>query len=107
MDAIKELLDRQGGIARRRDLLAAGLSRRQLARRVERGELRALTPQLFTDRQEPTADEPLRAVAINLNAVVGHTSAGRAGTRPGRPGAGARGRLAGSAVLLGRRGVAP
>ncbi|MBC7375719.1 MAG: type IV toxin-antitoxin system AbiEi family antitoxin domain-containing protein [Frankiales bacterium] len=75
MDAVKELLDRQGGIARRRDLLAAGLSRRQLARRVESGELRALTPQLFTDRQEPTADELLRAVAINLDAVVGHTSA--------------------------------
>lgn len=75
MDAVKELLDRQGGIARRRDLLAAGLTRRRLARRVERGELRALTPHLFTDRSEPAADEPLRAAAVSLDAVVSHTSA--------------------------------
>ncbi len=75
MDAVKELLDRQGGMARRRDLLAAGLTRRRLGRRVEQGQLRALTPHLFTDRAEPAPDEALRSAAIGLQAVVSHTSA--------------------------------
>ena len=75
MDAVKDLLDRQGGIARRRDLLAAGLTRRRLRRRVEQGQLRALTPHLFTNRVEPSPDEALRAAAIGLRAVVSHTSA--------------------------------
>ena len=75
MDAVEDLLDRQGGMARRRDLLAAGLTRRRLRRRVELGQLRALTPHLFTDRSEPAPDEALRSAAVGLQAVVSHTSA--------------------------------
>ena len=75
MDAVEELLARQGRVARRRDLLKAGLSRRELHRRVERGELRALTPHLFTDAWIPSPDEDLRAAAAGLDAVVSHTSA--------------------------------
>ena len=75
MDAVEELLARSGRVARRRDLLAAGLSRRALQRRVRTGELRPLTPHLFTDVAEPSPDEPLRATAVGLDAVVSHTSA--------------------------------
>ena len=70
-----EVLAASGGIARRRDLLRAGLSRRELTRRVERGELRPLSPHLFTDVLEPGPDERLRAVAVGLDAVVSHTDA--------------------------------
>ena len=75
MDAVEEVLARTGRIARRRDLLAAGLSRRALERRVRTGELRPLTPHLFTDVAEPPPDEGLRAAAVALDAVVSHTSA--------------------------------
>jgi very-short-patch-repair endonuclease len=75
VDAVEELLARSGRIARRRDLLAAGLSRRALQRRVREGALRPLTPHLFTDVAEPSPDEALRAAAVALDAVVSHTSA--------------------------------
>lgn len=75
MDAVSELLDRQGGLARRRELVKAGLSRRALDRRVRSGALRALTPTLFTDRDQPVADDELRRTAVALSAVVSHTSA--------------------------------
>ena len=75
MDAVEQLLARQGGVARRRELLRAGLSRRALHRRVERGELRPLTPHLFTDAAGPVPDEQLRAAVVGLDAVVSRTSA--------------------------------
>jgi very-short-patch-repair endonuclease len=75
VDAVEELLARSGRVVRRRDLLRAGLSRRELARRVARGELRPLTPHLFTDVAQPVPDEDLRAAAIALDAVVSGTSA--------------------------------
>ncbi len=75
VDAVQQVLARSGRIARRRDLLAAGLSRRALQRRVERGELRPLTPHLFTDVAQPSPDEPLRAAVVALDGVVSHTSA--------------------------------
>ena len=75
MDAVEELLSRQGRVARRRDLLKAGLSRRELSRRISRGELRPLTPHLFTDAVEPSPDEDLRAAVVALDGVVSGTSA--------------------------------
>jgi len=75
VDAVEELLARQGRVARRRDLLKAGLSRRQLRRRVQRGELRPLSPDLFTDSAQPSPDEDLRAAAVALDAVVSHQDA--------------------------------
>ena len=75
MDAVEALLRRSGGLARRRDLLAAGMSRRELVRRTSRGQLRQLTPHLYTDVREPQPDEPLRAAAVALCGTVSHTSA--------------------------------
>jgi hypothetical protein len=75
MDAVEDLLARTGRIARRRDLLAAGLTRRALLRRVRRGQLRQLTPHLYTDVAEPSPDEGLRVAAAALDAVVSDTSA--------------------------------
>lgn len=75
MDAVEELLARQGRVARRRDLMKAGLSRRDLERRVRAGQLRPLTPHLFTDVPQPSPDEQLRAAAVGLDAVVSHTDA--------------------------------
>lgn len=74
MDPVDELLARHGGVARRRDLLKAGLTRRELHRRVERGALRPLTPHLFA-RPEVVPDEELRTAAVGLDAVVSHTDA--------------------------------
>jgi very-short-patch-repair endonuclease len=51
------------------------MSRRELARRTSRGELRQLTPHLYTDVAEPQPDEPLRAAAVALDGAVSHTSA--------------------------------
>ena len=75
VDAVEELLARQGRVARRRDLLKAGLSRRELRRRVLRGELRPLSPHLFTDAAQPSPGEDLRAAAVALDAVVSHQDA--------------------------------
>lgn len=70
-----ELLARQGGIARVRDVRRAGLSRRRLHRAVEQGRLRRLTPHLVTDVAQPAPDEQLRAAAVGLEGTVSHTSA--------------------------------
>jgi very-short-patch-repair endonuclease len=75
VDAVEELLARSGRVVRRRDLLAAGMTRHQLARQVARGQLRVLTPHLFTDVDRPVPDEDLRAAAVGLDAVVSGTSA--------------------------------
>jgi hypothetical protein len=75
VEDFEALLRRQGGLARRRDVLRTGLSRRQLARLVRQGRLRLLTPQLVTDVDHPAPDEPLRALAVGRQATVSHTSA--------------------------------
>lgn len=75
MDEVEELLSRQGGIARRRDLLRAGLSRRGLHRLIREGRLRPLTPHLYTNVAHPGPDEPLRALALGLDATVSHEHA--------------------------------
>ena len=72
---VSALLAAQGGIARRRDVLGAGLSRRRLARLLRQGRLRLLTPHLITNVEQPAADEPLRALAVGLQATVSHGDA--------------------------------
>lgn len=69
------LLAAQGGVARRRDVLRAGMSRRRLARLLRQGRLRLLTPHLVTNVEQPAADEPLRVLAVGLEATVSHTDA--------------------------------
>lgn len=75
VEEVEQLLARQGGIARRRDVLKAGLSRRRLARLVRDGRLRLLTPHLVSNVATPAPDEPLVAAAIGLDATISHDSA--------------------------------
>lgn len=75
MDAVETLLAAQGGVARRRDVLKAGLSRRRLARLVREGRLRMLTPHLVTNVAQPAPDETLRALAVGLDGTVSHEDA--------------------------------
>lgn len=75
VDEVDLLLARQGGIARRRDLLRAGLTRRRLDRLVRDGRLRPLTPHLYTNVAQPTADEHLRALALGVDGTVSHGDA--------------------------------
>jgi hypothetical protein len=74
VDAVEELLTRQGGMARRRHLRKAGLSRRGLAKLVESGALRLLTPDLYVT-PDPRPDELLQAAVVRLGATVSHHSA--------------------------------
>jgi len=106
VEELEALLRRQGGVARRRDVLRTGVSRRGLDRLVRQGRLRLLTPHLVTDVDQPAPQEPLRALALGLEATVSHQSAallwglelaadpewppvtvGRNRSRSGRPGA--------------------
>lgn len=75
MEKVEQLLARQGGVARRRDVLKAGLTRRRLSRLVREGRLRLLTPHLVTNVDQPAPDEALRALAIGLDATVSHEDA--------------------------------
>lgn len=74
-DEVVQLLARQGGMARGRDVLRAGLSRRQLARLVRQGQLRLLTPRLVCNVEQPRPDEALVAAAVALKATVSHEHA--------------------------------
>lgn len=74
MDAVEELLTRQGGMARRRQLRKAGLSRRRLQAAVSDGRLRPVAPDLFVTAH-PQPDELLRCAVLRLGAAVSHTSA--------------------------------
>lgn len=75
MDEVEQLLARQGGMARRRDVLRAGLTRRKLERLVREGRLRMLTPHLVTNVDLPAPDEQLRALAVGWDATVSHEDA--------------------------------
>lgn len=75
VDEVEQLLSRQGGIARRRDLLRAGLTRRRLVRLVRQGRLRPLTPHLYTNVAHPAADEQLRALALGVDGTISHEHA--------------------------------
>lgn len=74
VDAVEELLARQGGMARRRQLRKAGLSRRRLAAAVSGGRLRLVTPDLLVTA-DPQPDELLRGAVLRLDGVVSHHSA--------------------------------
>lgn len=74
VDAVEELLARQGGMARRRQLRRAGLSRRQLDAAVASGRLRLVTPDLLITA-DPQPDELLRGAVLRLDGVVSHGSA--------------------------------
>ena len=72
------LLRCQGGVARRQDLRAAGLSRRGLQRLLVSGELRAVSGDVVSAWVEPTTDEAVRAATVGLRGTASHTSAARA-----------------------------
>lgn len=72
------LLQRQGGLARRRDLRAAGLPRRALERAVSAGALRALHGGVVSARADQPVDEPARAAVVGLAGTASHTTAARA-----------------------------
>jgi hypothetical protein len=74
VDAVEELLARQGGMARRRQLRKAGMSRRRLRAAVAAGDLRLVTPDLYVTA-DPQPDELLRGAVVRLGAVVSHHSA--------------------------------
>jgi hypothetical protein len=74
VDRADALLARQGGMARRRHLRKAGLSRRRLKALVASGRLRLLTPDLYATT-DPQPDDTLRAAVLRLEAVVSHQSA--------------------------------
>jgi hypothetical protein len=74
MDAVEELLERQGGMARRRQLRKAGMSRRRIRGAVKAGRLRLLTPDLYVTGA-PAPGEVLRGALLRLGGVVSHESA--------------------------------
>ena len=69
------LLARQGGVARRRDLRAAGLRRRALERAVRDGTLRVLHRDVVSARADASPDEQLRCAVVGLDGVASGTSA--------------------------------
>ena len=71
------LLSRQGGVARRRDLRAAGLRRRALEQALRSGTLRALGGDVVSARLDQPKDEAARAAAVGLDGVASHTTAAR------------------------------
>lgn len=86
---VLRLLQCQGGVARRQDLRAAGLSRRGLSRLLADGDLRSLPRDVVTARVGPSTDEAVRAAVVGLRATASHTSAALAWgielVQPGRP----------------------
>ena len=72
---VLRLLQDQGGIARRKDVRAAGLSRRGLTRLLADGDLRPLPRDVVTVRVAPSTDEAVRAAVIGLRATASHASA--------------------------------
>ncbi len=75
MDEVHELLGRQGGIARERDVVQAGFSRKRVRRAIREDRLRRLPPNLVTNVRQPPPDEQLRAAAIVLDGTVSHDDA--------------------------------
>jgi very-short-patch-repair endonuclease len=71
---VEALLRSQGGIARRRQLLAAGVSRRGIDRAVAAGHLRLVAPYIYGP-PVPLADDRLRAAVVGLRATISHESA--------------------------------
>lgn len=74
---VHALLLSQGGLARRRDLLAAGLTRRSLERHVRSGALRRIRADLFSATSDQPPDLLLRAAVVALDAAASGTSAAK------------------------------
>lgn len=72
---VMTLLRRQGGLARRRDLRAAGLRRRALERAVRDGSLQVVTRDVLSARLDRPADTALRAAVVGLAGTACGTSA--------------------------------
>lgn len=70
------LLQQQGGLARRRDLVRCGLTRWRLDRLVDAGALRLVHGDVLSARPEAD-DEAVRAAVVGLEGVASHTSAAR------------------------------
>ena len=71
------LLERQGGLARRRDLVRCGLTRFRLDRLVGGGVLRPVSADVLSVRPEPSDDEAVRAAVVGLDGVASHGAAAR------------------------------
>ncbi len=69
------LLRRQGGLARRHDLVAAGLGRRALERAVAAGTLRLLSGGVVSARVDVPPDEAARAAVVGLCGTASHRTA--------------------------------
>lgn len=111
---VDELLERQGGMARRRQLRKAGMTRRALRAAVAAGRLRPLTPDLYATT-DPRPDDLLRGAVLRLGAVISHQSAAllwgiELATTPAQPHVTVgrnRGRAAHEGVEVHRRDVGP
>ena len=71
------LLQRQGGLARRRDLRRCGLTRRRLDGLVATGALRAVVADVVSARADVAGDEDLRVAVVGLDGTASHSSAAR------------------------------
>lgn len=72
---VYDLLAAQGGLARRRHLRSAGLSRRLLERLLRDGRGRAVGADVVSVRADRPADEALRAAVIGLDGCASGVSA--------------------------------
>lgn len=73
---LQRALQHRGGVARRRDLLRAGVSRRGLLRAIADGAVRELAPHVLA-LPCGVDDELLRVAAAGLDGVVSHQAAAR------------------------------
>jgi len=73
----RALLQRQGGLARRRDLVRCGLTRWRLDRLLDAGVLRPVGRDVLSSRDEATDDEAVRAAVVGLDGVASHSTAAR------------------------------
>ena len=71
------LLQRQGGLARRRDLLRCGLTRWRLDALVDAGALRVVRGDVLSAVVDAADDEVVRAAVVGLDGVASHSTAAR------------------------------
>lgn len=76
MPAAEPVVSAAGGLARRRDLAAAGVSRRALARALREGVVRQLAPHVL-GCSEQVDELPLRTAVLATGGVVSHQDAAR------------------------------
>jgi very-short-patch-repair endonuclease len=71
------LLQRQGGLARRRDLVRCGVTRWRLDVLVDAGALRVVHRDVLSARRDVPDDEAVRAAVVGLDGVASHSTAAR------------------------------